>query len=155
MKKILLSLLAVYALTACSPVQDNKVDRPSQTQPTDIAPDTFEEEPDVADYSRFSHVGKILAGEHELRKFYNDSTFFKSSNNKVSFLFKSNRKDVTEYLSAAVGVSKIRVIIHDEEIPYIKFKWEGNHGSKPRMDLIMEKYVIYMEVYCKESQIKW
>lgn len=114
-------------------------------------------------------VGDMLRGNHELRKFkttteegyrMNGSYFLIAGsvsggnyrNNKVTFSFKL--PDST-YAMAELDVGDIRVKI-DSTItkPYVTFNWNRGRDLID-MQSIMDYYVNYMVVHCKEEDFPY
>ena len=111
-----------------------------------------------------SPTGKILQGEHILRKFkvvhetgtrWSGSYFLiggsasggSYSSTKISFSWKMN---TGEYAISEMPLNEIRVHL-DSTIttPYIKFHWKP--GNNENLQQILSWKVNYMVVYCREE----
>jgi hypothetical protein len=109
---------------------------------------------------------QLFSGTHELRKFkvitetgtkWSSSYFLVAgsasgktvSDTRVSFSWKLNNG---MYAISELPLSKIRVMINDSiQKPYVKFRWGGMMFNTNQIEDYMNHDVIYMVVYCKES----
>jgi len=117
-----------------------------------------------------SQLSSYLKGNHELRRFKTiekqesnlSGEFFliggtingkTTTETLISFSWKLNSG---EYCITELPLSKIRIHIDSTIItPYVKFKWAGADLNIDDIQFILDKYVKYMIVYCKEEDFPY
>ena len=99
-----------------------------------------------------SEIGIILKGEHQLAEFSEDNYFIVIKNTdglEVIFMWKDNTEGA--FVTTAFPLNAVHVnFINTGESPFVKFRWEK--GKATRMDVIVEKHIIYIQVNCTQEQ---
>jgi hypothetical protein len=120
---------------------------------------------DIADKRETAFI-QTFSGNHELRKLkvnketnseWNASYFLIGgsasgktvSDTKVSFSWKLNNN---EYIISDIALDKIRLVLDDSvKNPYIKFKYKNTNVNIDDIQLVIDYYIDYIVVHCKES----
>lgn len=95
------------------------------------------------DQANLSSTERLLAGEHELNS-------IKIEKESVIFTWRCNAMPEGPLIYSVLPVDKIREIEYDGE-PFIKFRWKRN--SSDNVQILVENYVIYMEVHCPKGML--
>lgn len=123
------------------------------------------ENTEIADKRETAFI-QTFSGNHELRKLkvnketnseWNASYFLIGgsasgktlSDTKVSFSWKLNNN---EYIISDIRLNKIRLVLDDSvKNPYIKFKYKNTNVDIDNIQLVIDYYIDYVVVHCKES----
>ena len=111
-------------------------------------------------YANISKTGKIMAGEHALRKILITECDTESHKYFVIGKLRNSFHDIPvtfnwqlntgEFIITTLPFSKIRINIDDKAFePYIKFKWL--HSSNTNIITILEENLVYVEITCREE----
>lgn len=93
-----------------------------------------------------SKLGKILHGEHVLRKINGENYFIK---NKTHIRFSWLMNDGS-FTTTYIPLTKVRLKFAQNSIPFIKYRWGAYYEAIPLQIKIDEK-VIYVLIFCQEE----
>lgn len=93
-----------------------------------------------------SKLGKILHGEHILRKIDGENYFIKNKTH-VRFSWLMNDGSFT---TTYIPLTKVRLKFAQNSIPFIKYRW-GSHYEAIPLQIKIDEKVIYVLIFCQEE----